>query len=69
MRIRALGLKDSKKVELTIDAKEFYDEKLELTAMEKWTGWHISIMALEIAYDKVDKGAISVENAISGHTF
>ena len=26
-------------------------------------------MALEIAYDKVDKGAISVENAISGHTF
>ena len=35
----ALGLKDSKKVELTIDAKEFYDEKLELTAMEKWTGY------------------------------
>lgn len=69
MRIRALGLKDSKKVELTIDAKEFYDKKLDLTAMEKWTGWHISIMALEIAYDKVDKGAISVENAISGHTF
>lgn len=69
MRIRALGLKDSKKVELTIDAKEYYDKKLDLTAMEKWTGWHISIMALEIAYDRVDKGAISVEKAISGHTF
>ena len=69
MRIKALGEKDSKKVELKIDAVEYYNQKLDLTAMEKWTGWHISIMAIEIAYNRIKKGAISVENALNGHTF
>ena len=69
MRIKALGIKDSKNVELNIDAVEYYDKKLDLTAMEKWTGWHISIMALEIAYDRIDKGAVSVENALKGQVF
>jgi len=69
MRIKALGEKDSKKVELKIDAVEHYNQKLDLTAMEKWTGWHISIMAIEIAYNRIKKGAISVENALNGHTF
>ena len=26
-------------------------------------------MAIEIAYNRIDKGTISVENALSGHTF
>ena len=69
MRIKALGKKDSKKVVLNIDAVEYYDKELDLTAMEKWTGWHISIMALEIAYNRIDRGAISVENALKGHVF
>ena len=69
MRIKAIGLKDSKKVILSLDAIEYYDKELDLTAMEKWTGWHISIMALEIAYNRINKGAISVENALKGHTF
>jgi len=69
MRIKALGIKDSKNVELKIDAVEYYDKELNLTAMEKWTGWHISIMALEIAYNRISKGAISVENALKGHIF
>ena len=69
MRIKAIGFKDSKKIELNIDAIEYYSQELDLTAMEKWTGWHISIMALEIAYNKINKGAISVENALKGHTF
>ena len=69
MRIKAIGTKNSQKVELNIDAVEYYDKKTDLTAMEKWTGWHISIMALEIAYNKISNGAISVENALKGHTF
>ena len=69
MRVKALGIKDSKNVELNIDAVEYYDKKLDLTAMEKWTGWHISIMALEIAYNRIDRGAISVENALKGRVF
>jgi lysine 6-dehydrogenase len=69
MKIKALGIKDNKKVTLSLDAIEYYDKGLDLTAMEKWTGWHISIMALEIAYNRINKGAISVENALKGHTF
>ena len=69
MRIKGFGLKDNKKVILSLDAIEYYDKELDLTAMEKWTGWHISIMALEIAYDRINKGAISVENALKGHIF
>jgi lysine 6-dehydrogenase len=63
MRIKAIGTKNSQKVELNIDAVEYYDKKTDLTAMEKWTGWHISIMALEIAYNKISNGALK------GHTF
>ncbi|OUT42747.1 MAG: hypothetical protein CBB66_00375 [bacterium TMED6] len=69
MRIKAMGKKDSKNVELNIDAKEYYSKELDLTAMEKWTGWHISIMAIEIAYNNIAAGAVSVENALKGHTF
>ena len=69
MRIKALGIKNSKNVELIIDAIEYYDKETDLTAMEKWTGWHISIMALEIAYGRIDKGAISVEKALKGQIF
>ena len=69
MRIKAVGKKDSKNVELNIDAKEYYSKDLDLTAMEKWTGWHISIMAIEIAYNNIAAGAVSVENALKGHTF
>jgi len=69
MRINAKGIKDSKNVNLLIDAVEYYDQETDLTAMEKWTGWHISILAIQIADDKIEKGAISVENALKGHTF
>jgi len=69
MRISAKGTKDTKQVNLFIDAVEYYDQATDLTAMEKWTGWHISILAIQIADDKNEKGAISVENALKGHTF
>ena len=69
MRISAKGTKDTKQVNLFIDAVEYYDKETDLTAMEKWTGWHISILAIQIADDKIEKGAISVENALKGHTF
>ena len=62
-------LKIQKNVHLCIDAVEYYDQKTDLTAMEKWTGWHISILAIQIADNKIEKGAISVENALKGHTF
>ena len=45
------------------------DSKLDLTAMEKWTGWHASMMMAHIMAGKVKKGAVSVENAMTGQDF
>ena len=37
--------------------------------MEKWTGWHASIVAIEIGQKRIPAGAISIENALSGKVF
>ena len=37
--------------------------------MEKWTGWHASMMAIRIASEQLSHGAIAVENAMSGQYF
>ena len=69
MRIKCEGIKDNKAVEVLIDAIETYDNDTCFMAMEKWTGWHASIIAQRIISGDIDKGAISVENSISGHDF
>ena len=37
--------------------------------MEKWTGWHASILAIQAAKGLLPKGAISIENAMTGRNF
>ena len=46
----------------------FFD-KIDFTAMEKWTGWHASIMAIQIANKKIPSGAYPVELALNGKVF
>ena len=64
------------KVKLTLteemeekETLEYFDEKTGFYAMEKWTGWHASMMAIRIANGELKPGAISVENAMSGAYF
>ena len=44
-------------------------EKTGFLAMEKWTGWHASIVMIEILNNNIDSGAIPIEKALSGMVF
>ena len=37
--------------------------------MEKWTGWHASIVMIEILNNNIENGAIPIEKALSGMVF
>ena len=50
----------------TLRVCETYDEETGLTAMEKFTGWHASMVAILSAQNKLPKGAIPIEKALSG---
>ena len=38
-------------------------------AMEKWTGWHASIVMQKIMDGSIPHGAYAIENALSGSDF
>ncbi len=69
MRVYCKGIVDNKEGEVIIDAIEEYDDGTKLMAMEKWTGWHASIVMQHIANNKISSGAFSIEKALSGSEF
>ena len=69
MRTEAVGVKDGKPIKVVVQTLEYFDEQTGFYAMEKWTGWHASMMAIRIANGELKSGAISVENAMSGAYF
>ena len=69
MRVHGIGLVKGKRKEITIDAYETYDDETQLMAMEKWTGWHASIVMQHIANGKIKAGAYPIEKALSGRDF
>ena len=69
MRVLCKGTKNEKPIETEIESIEYYDDKIDFTAMEKWTGWHASIMAIQIANRRIMPGAYPVELALSGKDF
>jgi len=69
MRVYCKGIVNNKEQEIIIDAVEEYDDDTKLMAMEKWTGWHASIVMQHIANNKISSGAFSIEKALSGSEF
>ena len=43
-----------------------YDKQTDLMAMEKWTGWHASIVMQKIMDGTIKKGAYPIEKALGG---
>jgi len=69
MRIEAMGEKDGKSTKAVVETLEYFDKNTGFYAMEKWTGWHASMMAIRITNRELKPGAISVEKAMSGVYF
>jgi lysine 6-dehydrogenase len=69
MRTDAHGKKNGKQTIAQVNSVEYFDENTQFSAMEKWTGWHASMVCIKIAEGNLKPGAISVENAITGSEF
>ena len=69
MRVKAMGEDKGNPKTVIIDIQDTFDKETEFLAMEKWTGWHASIVMIEILNGNIDHGAISIENALSGKVF
>ena len=67
MRIDVYNKNKSKGVR--VEAVEKFDDLTGFSAMEKWTGWHASMMAIHIINNNIEPGVKSVENAMSGSDF
>jgi len=69
IRARATGTKDGRAAEVTIDLVDRHDPITGFSAMERTTGWHLSIVASMIAHGQVAPGAIPLEIAVRGRPF
>ena len=69
MRTQSIGLSNGEKKVKSIECIEFYDEDTGFLAMEKWTGFHASMVMQHIINSKVPLGAHSIENAMCGKNF
>jgi lysine 6-dehydrogenase len=66
MRVRCDGESDGRPARATIELVDRYDEATGLTAMQRLTGWHASIMLIAAVEGRVPPGVIPVERALAG---
>ncbi len=69
IRVKCLGEKNGRPARVQVDLMDLFDEETGFTAMERTTGWHISIVAIMMADGKAKIGAVPLEVAISSSEF
>ncbi len=69
VRVRAVGKKDGAPAEATVEVVDYYDETTGFSAMQRTTGWHLSIVAAMMAREETPVGALPVEVAVGGEAF
>jgi lysine 6-dehydrogenase len=69
IRVVAVGKKAGRRTEATVEVIDYYDEKTGFTAMQRMTGWHMSIVAEMIAKGEIPAGSAPLELAVPGSTF
>lgn len=69
IRVRAVGKKDGRRTEAEVEMLDYYDEATGFTAMQRATGWHLSIVAILIAKGEIPHGAVPLELAVPGSLF
>jgi lysine 6-dehydrogenase len=69
IRVRAVGKKDGRRTEAEVELLDYYDEATGFTAMQRATGWHLSIVAILMAKGEIPHGAVPLELAVPGGLF
>lgn len=68
MRVTGKGTRAGRETAVTVEIVDRYDEATGLTAMQRLTGWHASIVAILAASGRIAPGAVPVELAVPGRT-
>ena len=66
IRVRSSGERDGRSAAATVELIDYFDEETGFTAMQRLTGWHVSIVAILATQGRVRRGAVPVELAASG---
>jgi lysine 6-dehydrogenase len=69
IRAHAIGTRDGKPAQAIVDVVDRYDEATGFSAMERTTGWHLSIVAIMLARGETPLGSIPLELAAPGDAF
>jgi lysine 6-dehydrogenase len=69
IRAHVKGKKNGKPTEAVVEIIDYYDPATGFTAMQRMTGWHISIVAAMMAKHNIPTGAIPLELAVPGRAF
>jgi lysine 6-dehydrogenase len=64
VRVKALGKKDGRQAEATVELIDYYDDQTGFTAMERSTGWSGAIVAEMMAHGQTPRGAGGVESFV-----
>ena len=68
IRVKCVGEENGHPAEAIVELIDYYDERTDFTAMQRLTGWHASIVAIQSAHGRTPRGAIPIERAIAGST-
>jgi lysine 6-dehydrogenase len=69
VRAHAKGKKNGQPTEAVVEIIDYYDKTTGFTAMQRLTGWHMSIVAAMLAKEEIPTGAIPLELAVPARAF
>jgi lysine 6-dehydrogenase len=69
IRVQAVGRKEGRRTEATVEVIDYYDPATHFTAMQRMTGWHMSIVAAMMAKGEIAAGSLPLEIAVPGEPF
>jgi len=69
VRVNAVGKKDGQRSEALVEVIDYHDAVTGFTAMQRLTGWHMSIVAAMIANGEIPAGSVPLELAVPGEAF
>ena len=69
VRVQAVGKKNGQRTEAVVEVIDYYDPATKFTAMQRLTGWHMSIVAAMMAKGEVPLGSLPLELAVPGEAF
>jgi len=69
VRAEAIGKMHGRRTEAIVEIIDYHDAATGFTAMQRLTGWHMSIVAAMIAKGEIPAGCVPLELAVPGEAF